>query len=84
MTGAHPSETGAWPFTVRAASGAAGGSLAISVDGGAAVNYSVANLGWQAFQNIAVSVPGVSSSVAIHTVRVTFPNGAVNLNYLDF
>lgn len=53
------SGTNAWSFTVRASSGAAGGVVSVSVDGGAAVNSNVANQGWQSFQNIAVTIPNV-------------------------
>ena len=69
--------------TLRIASAATGTFLHLEVDG---VNVSgpVAGpgLGWQSFVDAAI--PGVFLSAGLHTLRVVFETGDVNLNYLSF
>ena len=69
--------------TLRLASAAPGKYLHLEVDG-ADVSGPVAGpaLGWQSFVDAAV--PGVFLSAGLHTLRVIFETGDMNLNYLSF
>ncbi len=75
--------TGAYTLTARMASGAAGSkTMAWSVDGGAASNFTFTDAsGWQSWQNVVLT--GVSLSAGNHVLRLTMNTTDFNVNYVD-
>ncbi|MDB5105962.1 MAG: hypothetical protein JWP91_3651 [Fibrobacteres bacterium] len=75
---------GSYTFTARIASGNAGTkTMAISVDGGAAIatfNTTDAT-GWQTFKDVVVS--GVNLTAGAHVLRMSMTTGGFNINYVD-
>jgi hypothetical protein len=65
------------------ASGAAGTkTIAVSVDGGPATNFSFTDAtGWQSWRDIVVT--GVNLTMGNHVLRITMATGNLNLNYLN-
>ena len=74
---------GTYNLTARVASASAGTkTLSVSVDGGAAINFSFTDAsGWQSWKDVLVS--GVSLAAGNHTIRFTMATGGFNLNYVD-
>jgi glucose/arabinose dehydrogenase len=74
---------GTYTLTARIASGAAGTkSLVFKVDNGADIPFSFSDAtGWQSWKNVVVT--GVNLTAGTHVVRLTLPNGAMNVNYVD-
>jgi hypothetical protein len=80
-----PSGAGSYSMTLRVASGSAGKLVKVYLDGVNLGQFGVPNLGWQTFSDLNVPVavmPNPGNS--FHVVRVEFPGGDVNLNYIDF
>jgi hypothetical protein len=74
---------GAYSFTMRLASGAAGTKTAVvSVDGNnvATFNFTDAS-GYQVWNNYTVN--GVNLTAGSHTLRITMNTASMNVNYLD-
>jgi hypothetical protein len=75
--------TASWGMTLRIASGSAGNSVQVLLDGASLGTFAIPQLGWTTFEDIHVSIPSVPGG-PLHTVRVLFPTGEANLNYIDF
>lgn len=76
--------SGNWSIKLRVASGAVGKTVQVLVDGTSVGTFAVANNGWQVFQDLTVNVPSSNSAGQIRDVRLFFPQGGVDVNYLDF
>jgi hypothetical protein len=72
-----------WGMTLGMASGSPGNSVQVLLDGASLGTFAIPQQGWQTFENIEVSIPSVPGG-PLHTVRVLFPTGEANLNYIDF
>jgi len=75
---------GNWHLTVRVASGSNGSTVQVSVDGALVGTFPVQNQGWQVFRDLNVTVPSSNSAGQIRDVKLLFPQGGVDLNYIDF
>ena len=75
---------GQFDIILRAASstGMTGRELAVALDGTAVGSVTFDGTGWQSFTDLTLA--GVTMSAGIHDLRVTFVNGATNLNHLEF
>jgi hypothetical protein len=73
---------GTHSLTLRVASLYAGKTGKVTIDGGAAMSFEAPASGWQGFADRTFSNLNLSSGS--HKVRVSFDNGSVNLNYLEF
>jgi glucose/arabinose dehydrogenase len=82
--GINVAASGSYTVSARMASATAGTkTIALSVDGGAATNFSFTDAsGWQSWKDVAVN--GVKLSAGNHTLRITMITGDFNLNYVDF
>ncbi len=74
-------QSGLFDFTARLASGTAGRTLQLSVDGAAIGTLTSPSTGYNAFEDR--KLQNVSLSAGPHVVRATFVQGDLNLNYLD-
>jgi hypothetical protein len=76
--------SGTWHLTLRVASGANGSTVQVSVDGALVGTFAVQNAAWQQFRDLNVTVPTANSAGQIRDVKLFFPQGNVDLNYIDF
>ncbi len=74
-------EAGAFDITARVGSGVDGRTLQLALDGSAVGTLAVPNIGWASFQDRTLS--NVTFAAGAHTLRVSFPQGETNLNYLN-
>ena len=70
-------------LALRTASINSGRSLRVDLDGSALGSFAVPDTGgWQSWDSVVISNLNISAG-AVHTLRVTFEGGGVNLNYLE-
>ncbi|HKO53019.1 MAG TPA: choice-of-anchor A family protein [Polyangiaceae bacterium] len=74
-------QAGLFDFSARLASGVAGRTLQLSVDGTPIGSFPAPSTGWTAFEDR--TLQNVSLSAGSHVVRALFVQGDINLNYLD-
>ncbi len=75
--------SGNWHLTLRVASGVSGATVQVSVGGAVIGTYAVQNSGWQQFRDLALTVPSSNSVGQIRDIKLTFPQGNVDLNYVN-
>jgi choice-of-anchor A domain-containing protein/RHS repeat-associated protein len=74
-------QAGLYDLLARVGTGVDGRTVRLSVDGADVGTLTVPNGGWSTFVDRTLS--DVYLSAGAHTVRVTFPEGDTNLNYLN-
>ena len=74
-------QSGSYEFVLRVASAMGARNVSVSVNGAAAQNFSYTGSAWQTYQNLATVTAALSAGQ--NTLRVTFIDGATNLNYID-
>jgi len=80
-----PSGGASYSMTLRVASGSNGSLIKVDLDGVNLGQYGVPNNGWQSFTNVNVPVAVMPNPGSLfHVLRVEFPTGQVNFNYIDF
>ena len=72
---------GSFDLNLRLASGSAGKSASVYIDGAKVGTLSAPSSGWQTFEDRKLS--GVAVGAGNHVLRVQFDTNDVNLNYLD-
>lgn len=75
-------QAGTFDITARVGSGVDGRTLQLALDGTNIGTLAVPNIGWTSFQDRTLA--NVSVAAGAHTLRVSFPQGETNLNYLNF
>ena len=74
-------QSGSYEFTLRVASAQGTRNVSVSVNGASAQSFSYTGSQWQSYQDLVTVSANLSSGQ--NTVRVTFVDGATNLNYID-
>lgn len=76
--------SGKWNLVLRVASGQDHSTVRVFVDGIPVGAFAVQNLGWQVFRDLSIPVNLTNTVSQIRDIRLLFPRGGVDLNYLDF
>ncbi|HVX90321.1 MAG TPA: carbohydrate-binding protein [Candidatus Paceibacterota bacterium] len=74
-------QAGAFNIAARVGSAVDGTSVLVALDGTSLGTLAVPNIGWTSFEDRTLS--NVNFSAGTHTLRVSFPQGQVNLNFLN-
>ena len=74
-------QSGSYEFSLRVASAQGTRNVSISVNGAAAQSFSYTGSQWQSYQDLVTVTANLTAGQ--NTVRVTFIDGATNLNYIE-
>ena len=74
-------QSGSYAFSLRVASAQGTRNVSVSVNGAAAQNFSYTGSQWQSYADLTTVTANLTAGQ--NTVRVTFLDGATNLNYID-